>query len=73
MIVRKKIVITALCLIVTFLIIGFVSFNNKTVKAYNGITTLTEQQLYNETNTYNVDASCFDILRQNKSKDLRYS
>ncbi len=42
-------------------------------KAYSGITTLTEQQLYNETNTYNVNASCFDILRQNKAKYLLYS
>lgn len=31
------------------------------VKAYNGITVLTEEQLYNETNMYQVDPELFDV------------
>ena len=42
-------------------IFTFLSLSTLKVFAYSGnATTLTEQQLYNETNTYNVNASCFN-------------
>lgn len=41
-------------------IFTFLSLSTLKVFAYSGATTLTEQQLYNATNTYNVDNSCFN-------------
>ena len=42
-------------------IFTFLSLSTLKVFAYSGnATVLTEQQLYNATNTYNVNASCFN-------------
>ena len=49
-------IISIIMLITTFLGIGLQS-----AFAFSGIpNTLTEQELYNATNTYNVNASCFN-------------
>lgn len=49
-----------LCLVIILSVVLVVSINNISVMAYNGVTTLTEKELYDETNTYNVNSSCFN-------------
>lgn len=51
---------TFLCLVIILSLVLVVSVRNISVMAYNGVTTLTEKELYDETNTYNVNSSCFD-------------
>lgn len=58
----KKLEISCIlvCVIAVFLSMAILGFDPNTAKAYNGVATLTEKELYDETNTYNVNSSCFD-------------
>ena len=49
-----------LCAITMLVAIFLLGVDTLAVKAYNGITVLTEEQLYNETNMYQVDPELFD-------------
>lgn len=58
----KKLEISCIlvCVIAVFLSMAILGFDPNTAKAYNGVATLTEKELYDKTNTYNVNSSCFD-------------
>ena len=58
----KKLEISCIlvCVIAVFLSMAILGFDPNTAKAYNGVAALTEKELYDETNTYNVNSSCFD-------------
>lgn len=60
MIKRMKSVSVVLCVIVALSAFAMFGLNERTAKAYGGIASLTEQQLYNETNTYDASSDCFD-------------
>ena len=58
----KKLEISCIlvCVIAVFWGIAILGFDPNMAKAYNGVAALTEKELYDETNTYNVNSSCFD-------------
>ena len=49
-----------LCIAMVLSVVLVVSIRNVSAMAYSGVITLTEKELYDETNTYNVNSSCFD-------------
>lgn len=59
----KKLEISCIlvCVIAVFWGMAILGFDPNMAKAYNGITVLTEEQLYNETNMYQVDPELFDV------------
>ena len=58
----KKLEISCIlvCVIAVFWGMAILGFDPNMAKAYNGVAALTEKELYDETNTYNVNSSCFD-------------
>ena len=54
---------TIFCLVLCAILMSAfapLSFKVLNVQAYNGSSTINERSLYNETNTYNIENSCFD-------------